>query len=263
MVRLTVPFALAMALAAAGQTAPPEFVAASVKPSPPGAEYGGMRGGPGTSSPGQIEYSATTLRAVTSRAYGLQRFQIVGPAWFDQQRYDIVAKIPPGTTAPQFQLMLQGLLADRFRMQCHKENRTASISELTVAKSGLKMRESSPQNVGPPEPGATAPPVGARWTQGFSDGKIEVMANRVSMRQIIVWLSDQTGREIVDKTGLTGTYDVAISWTRQGGTGPDDISVGNTIESALEKYLGLKLVSRKEPVEMLVIDRLERMPTEN
>src|ERR1017187_1670035 len=80
----------------AAQTPPPEFEVASVKPAPPGSPYGGMRGGPGTSSPGQIIYSSTTLRAVTARAYGVQRFQIVGPPWFDQERFDIVAKIQIG-----------------------------------------------------------------------------------------------------------------------------------------------------------------------
>src|SRR3954447_2817569 len=91
---------------AAAQTVPtsaPEFEAASVKPVPLGTPYGGMMGGPGSSSPGQIHYDATTLRAVISRAYGVQRFQVVGPKWFDDERFDIVAKIPPGTTMPQFQ----------------------------------------------------------------------------------------------------------------------------------------------------------------
>ena len=80
---------------AASQTASrsPEFEAASVKPVPAGTEYGGMRGGPGTGSPGQIHYDATTLRAVVARAYGVQRFQIAGPKWFDDERFDIVAKI--------------------------------------------------------------------------------------------------------------------------------------------------------------------------
>src|SRR4051794_29216597 len=71
-----------------------EFEAASVKPAPKGAEYRGMRGGPGTASPGQIDYAAATLRAIVARAYGVQRFQIAGPGWFDNEKFDIVAKVP-------------------------------------------------------------------------------------------------------------------------------------------------------------------------
>jgi uncharacterized protein (TIGR03435 family) len=112
----------------------PEFEAASVKPVPPGSPYGGMRGGPGTSSPGQIVYSATTLRAVTATAYGVQRSQIAGPPWFDENRFDIAAKIPPNTTTAQFRIMLRKLLVDRFRLELHRENRTATIYEMTIAK---------------------------------------------------------------------------------------------------------------------------------
>jgi uncharacterized protein (TIGR03435 family) len=110
MIRHAVPALLLLApCLAAGQTASgsPEFDAASVKPAAAGASYGDRRGGPGTSSPGQISYEATTLRAIVARAYGVQRFQIVGPPWFDDQRYDLVARVPPGTTMPQLQLMLQ------------------------------------------------------------------------------------------------------------------------------------------------------------
>jgi uncharacterized protein (TIGR03435 family) len=67
-----------------------------------------------TSSPGQIHYEATALRSIVARAYGLQRFQIAGPRWFDGERFEIVANIPAGTTIPQLQVMLQRLLADRF-----------------------------------------------------------------------------------------------------------------------------------------------------
>jgi uncharacterized protein (TIGR03435 family) len=201
---------------AASQTATssPEFEAASVKPLPPGTPYGGMRGGPGSSSPGQIHYDATTLRAVVARAYGVHRFQIVGPRWFDDERFDIVAKIAPGTTMPRFQLMLQKfsahaskLLADRFRLELHKENRRSSVYEMTVAKSGLKMRP-VPLPATPPPSSGDRPPAPSAGLQWSSTGeKIELRGRAATMRQILVWLSDETRREIVDKTGLTEAYD--------------------------------------------------------
>jgi uncharacterized protein (TIGR03435 family) len=261
----------------AAQTPPPEFEVASVKPAPPGTPYGGMRGGPGTSSPGQIVYSSTTLRAVTAKAYGVQRFQIVGPPWFDQQRFDITAKIPPSTTMQQFQLMLQKLLADRFKLELHRENRTASVYDMTIAKTGLKMKESPALEAPAPASGVFPPtaPVGSGLMEMYFEGKAQVRGQRVTMRQFIVWLTQETDLPIVDKTGLTERYDFTMPWTPGNEAATGEASpgagagalvfgdVGDTIYSALEKYLGLKLVSRKGPVEMLVIDRLERTPTEN
>jgi uncharacterized protein (TIGR03435 family) len=260
----------------AAQTAVPEFEVASIRPVPPGTPYGGMRGGPGTSNPGQIVYESTTLRAVTARAYGVQRFQVIGPPWIDQERFDITAKVPPNTTTQQFQLMHQRLLADRFKLELHRENRTATAYEMTIAKAGLKMKESPAQETPLPAPGAFPPsaPVGSGLMVNDSEGKIELRGERVTMRQIIVWLTDQTDRPIVDKTGLTGRYDFTMLWTPGNEAATSDASpgagtgivygdVGDTVYSALEKYLGLKLVSRKNQVEMLVIDHLERVPTEN
>jgi len=278
MVRRIAPAVLfLLAPIVAAQTAPPEFEVASVKPVPLGSPYGGMRGGPGTSSPGQIVYSSATLRAVTAAAYGVQRSQIVGPPWFDKERFDITAKIPPNTTTHQFQLMLQKLLADRFKLELHGENRTAVIYEVAIAKAGLKMKVSPALEAPAPASGdfPTTAPAGSGLMEAYSEGKVELRGQRVTMRQIIMWLTEKTDRPIVDKTGLTERYDFTVSWTPENraatgeafppgaGAGAVVVNVGDTIYSALERYLGLSLVPRKEPVETLVIDRLERVPTEN
>ena len=225
---------------AASQTAPrsPEFEADSVKPVPAGKEYGGMRGGPGTSSPGQVHYDATTLRAVIARAYSVQRFQIAGPKWFDDERFDIVAKIAPGTTMAQFQLMLQKLLADRFHLELHKENRTLSAYEMTVAKSGLKMPP-VPLPATPRVPSASPAQITAMsWT--MAGERIQVHGHAATIRQILVWLSEQTGREIVDKTGLTEAYDFELSWTAASAPEPDDPSSAGIIDAAIEKGSGFE-----------------------
>jgi uncharacterized protein (TIGR03435 family) len=103
-----------------------------------------------------------------------------------------------------------------------------------------------------------------------SGDKLELYGERVTMRQLIVSLTDFTDRPIVDQTGLTETYAISMSWVPQSTRTPNDIDtglsdapVGDTVYSALEKYLGLRLVPSKKPVEMLIIDRLERVPTEN
>jgi uncharacterized protein (TIGR03435 family) len=200
------------------QASAQEFEVASVKPAPPGTEHGGMRGGPGTSSPGQIEYMATTLHAVTARAYGVQRFQIVGPPWFDQERFNLVAKLPARATTQQLQLMLQKLLADRFQLVLHKENRTAVIYEMTVAKSGHKMSVVPAAEPPAPSPNGAAPPAATVGGLTFrsSEDRIELLGQRATMRQLIVWATEQSDRPIIDRTGLTGNYDFAMPWEPQG-----------------------------------------------
>ena len=241
----------------------PQFEAASVKPVPHGTPYGGMRGGPGTSSPGEIRYDAVTLRAVVATAYGVQRFQIVGPRWFDDERFEIVAKILPGTTLPRFQLMLQGLLAERFHLELHKETRPLSAYEITVARSGLKMRP-APLPETPPLPASdTSAPTSSGMQWSTAGENVELRGRSITMRQILVWLNGETHREIVDKTGMKGAYDFDMSWTLDTSNEPSDSFGADILDAALEKYLGLKVVARKVPVEMLVIDRLDRTPVEN
>ena len=259
-VMLLIPF---IAAAQTADTNAPEFEAASVKPNPPGTPFGGMRGGPGSSSPGQIHCEATTLRGVVARAYGVQRFQIVGPRWFDEERFDILAKIPPGTTMPRFQLMLQKLLADRFHLELHRENRLSSVYELTLAKAGLKLR-TVPVPSTPALPSGNVPSEHSPVLQWGSAGeKTELHGRGATIRQLLIWLTEETGREIVDKTGLTEAYDFDMLWTRPSSTEPNDGLLAATLDSAIEKYLGLKVIARKVPVEMLVIDRLDRSPVEN
>jgi uncharacterized protein (TIGR03435 family) len=238
----------------------PEFEAATVKPVPAGTEYGGMRGGPGTSSPGQIHYDATTLRAVIARAYGVQRFQIAAPKWIDDERYDIVAKIPPGTAMPQFQLMLQKFLADRFQLKLHKEERISSTLELTIAKSGSKLTAVPLPSAVPISGDAPKPaPSGLQW---INEGeKVLVRGHAFTIRQLLVWITEATERQIVDKTGLTGAYDFEMPLAQP--VDMDEQAFAGMLDATFEKYLGLKVVARKEPIETLVIDRLERVPVEN
>jgi uncharacterized protein (TIGR03435 family) len=136
----------------------------------------------------------------------------------------------------------------------------------------LKMKVSPVPDAPAPASGGfpTTAPAGSGLMEAYSEGKVELQGKRVTMRQITVWLADKTDRPIIDKTGLTERYDFTMPWTRRNeattpgvGAGAVLLDVGDTIYTALERYLGLSLVSRKEPVETLVIDHLERVPTEN
>ena len=114
--------------AAFGQTAeePTTFEVASVKPAEPSAMgmiRVQMRGGPGTPDPGQLTYTNVSLKNVLTNAYGVKGYQINGPKWLDSERFDITAKIPKGATKEQFKLMLQNLLAERFKLTLHHETK--------------------------------------------------------------------------------------------------------------------------------------------
>src|SRR5580698_1499923 len=127
--------------AAFGQTA---FEVASVRPVPdtgyPG--QGISRGGPGTADPGRLTFEHATLKLLVMHAYGLQDFQVSGTDWIGTERFDVAATIPAGATKDQVNLMLQNLLAERFKLKLHRESRIFAVYELTVGKGGSKMRVS-------------------------------------------------------------------------------------------------------------------------
>jgi len=272
---------LCLALVASGQNAgTPVFEVASVKPVPPGTEFGGMKGGPGSSSPGQIAYSAATLRAVLCKAYAVERYQIVAPPWLDQERFDIVAKIPPNTTKEQFSLMLRNLLAERFKLVLHSEPQPYPVYALVVAKSGLKLKPSGDGSRPEPDKVSTSEtvevgkdffPVMAPDATGISGvaarGKVYIRGQKVTAKEIAGMLS--ADRPIVDQTALSDKYDLTLSWTlekkRDGAPGEDALAAADaddTVFTAIEKF-GLKLEPKKLPIEMLVIDHVEKVPSEN
>ena len=139
---------------------PAAFEVASIKTAAPTASAGMfrvmMRGGPGSADPGQLTYSNVTLKNVLMNAYGVKGYQISGPSWLDSERYDIAAKIPKGATKEQFMLMLQNLLAERFKLTLHREKKDLPMYALVVGKSGPKMKESVDGAV--PADGAGPPP---------------------------------------------------------------------------------------------------------
>jgi uncharacterized protein (TIGR03435 family) len=164
--------------AAFGQTASDlnklNFEVASVKKAAP-PQFGrgqviafGRRGGPGTADPGQITWSGATLKMLLTDAYDVKPYQVTGPSWLDSERYDIVAKVPPGTTKEQVKVMWQNLLADRFGVTLHHVSKVFPVDEIVPAKGGVKIKEttldpkaaadSSPDGAGPLPPPLPPPP---------------------------------------------------------------------------------------------------------
>ena len=129
--------------------APTEFEAASIKPAAPmtpGRMMIGMRGGPGTPSPGQMTFNNVSLAQIMQRAYDVKSYQLSGPDWMSSARFDISAKVPAGTTKAQSKVMLQNLLADRFKLVLHHSTKESSIYALLVAKGGPKLKESTKES---------------------------------------------------------------------------------------------------------------------
>ena len=239
------------------------FDAASVKPASPGRGMGPLR-----TDPAQIR-GTVSLKTLVMRAYHLKDYQISGPAWMETERYDIIARFPASDKA-QMERMLQALLAERFGLLTHRVTRDLPVYALVAGKGGAKL--------------TTAAPGDARAREavtGGSDGLIySLTARRQTMAQLADRLSGRVGRPVVDRTGLNEEYDFVLTWAVEGagsivprtGTPPDEIDMhsipvlgdgGQTIFQALPAQLGLRLEQTKAPLEVLIVDKAEKIPTGN
>jgi uncharacterized protein (TIGR03435 family) len=274
------------------------FEVASVKPHKGDANVFSIMGQPG----GRFTAVNASARMLIRSAFQLQDEQIVGgPDWLGVDRYDIVAKAeegaafgpPAGQRPGTMLLMLRSLLADRFRLETHKETRELPIYALQVARRdgrlgpGLRPTDVDcsvpPGSRAPaaPAPGAAqrggVPPAGDRSVEasgsrpacGLRVGPGSMTAGATRMPQLATTLSNFVGRLVVDRSGLSGGYDFDLQWTPERPVDPLGASAGlfptppadadrPSIFTALSEQLGLALQSSKGPVEVLVIDRIER-----
>jgi uncharacterized protein (TIGR03435 family) len=253
---------LTAAQLAAAQT--PSFEAASVKPAPPqtGPGFRVSMGG----DPGRINYRNASFKQLVTKAYGLKDYQVSGPAWIETERYDVTATMPRDTPKETMQLMLQNLLAERFQLRLHRESKELPAYALVVAKGGPKLKEAEAA------PGAANPKGGMMIMR---PGKLE--ANGMDLGAFANLLANMVGRPVLDMTELKGTYDCTLEFTMdglgmpmmrmatvhtEGGEAPPESS-GPSLFTALQEQLGLKLEGRKAPLDILVIDSAEKIPTEN
>jgi uncharacterized protein (TIGR03435 family) len=217
-------------------------------------------------------------RAMLGHSQPLLAEVVGGPAWIDSLGYDIEAK-PEGATDPKHAwLMLQTLLADRFKLALHRETRDLPVYDLTAAKSGLKLPAPKDVDCVSFPPGATPQHVPGKVDCGYvpllmEAGRLRMEGSKVHMADLIRELTMATGRPVLDKTGFTGEFDLNLSFAPDdalmglpGNRGPDDsggarLPAGRDLTNlfaALEEQLGLKLTPAKGPVEVLVIDHAER-----
>ena len=253
----------------------PAFEVASVKPSPPpGPDRSGVRlvkGGPGSTDPGSATFTNLDLFSLVTMAYGIEAFQLSGPSWLSTTRFDITAKIPPGTTREQYRLMLQNLLAERFKLVFHRDGKEGPVYDLVVGKNGPKLTESAADDTATAGDGSLQPaPMAPSLPRGYSPvGPVSVSFLKCPMEQFIARLSSLVGQPVTNATGLNGKYDIKFSYSLPGlqtGNVSETASATNsppTIFDALQEQLGLKLVPRKGSIDMFMIDHIEKIPTGN
>jgi len=265
---------------AAAQTDPhPQFEVVSIKPSPPGGRGMFIRNSPG----GRVELTNMTLKEMIVIAYRIQPFQISGgPAWIDSVHYEVSTKAESTPKPGEMPLMLQAMLADRFQLTLRRETKELPIYALVLAKKDGKLgpglvetKEGSCATFDPtkppppPEPGKEPP----RFCGGMRMGFGELRAVGIPVANMTPMLSRMLGRTVIDSTGLTAKYDVAMDWAPDDSLafqlGPDaprpaasGDRTGPSIFTAIQEQLGLKLEARKGPVEVFVIERAEK-PSEN
>ena len=246
-------FAIAgMALASAFGQTPTAFEVASVKVAVPGPWRESKTG------VDRIDFPGVTLRSCLAFAYGLKEYQISGPGWLGELKYDIVAKGPAGTRREQLPGMMQALLAQRFQLQTHTETREFSVFTLAVGKNGPNLKESIL------EPGAEE--TGARFGMSMASagvGRLE--AKHTNMTALANTLARLVGAPVVDRTGLSGRYDLDLEYSPADATAmalPPTAESGVSVFESIQQF-GLKLEARRLPLPAIVVDRAEKKPTEN
>jgi uncharacterized protein (TIGR03435 family) len=232
-----VPAFLMAAIGAQGQPAP-SFEVASVKVAPPRT---GPAGYTSVDSDGAMaRYSNISLHMLIAIAYKVDSRLIQGgPAWLDSTSYDVVAKLPPDTPKERIPEMLATLLTERFKVAVHRETKEQRAYFLVVGKDGPKLKEGTGSNHGQISPGG-------------------MMGRAMPASVIAGLLARIVGYQVVDKTGLKGTYDFDVRFAPENSkeSGPD-------IFAAIQEQLGLKLEPGKAPVETLIVDHAERIPSDN
>ncbi len=237
----------------------PSFEVSSVKPSDPnsnGGFYGFQLSG--------VEIKNGTLKGMIETAYDARQFQIIGgPGWIETDRYDVLTKLSPEdekTLPPagperntQLRLRMRAVLAERFQLKIHMETREQLVYSLVIGKNGSKMKEVDP----------------SLGSYGISSNCGVMKGTRTKISNLAIVLSRELRHPVIDHTNLTGLYDFEMAYAPETGCGSPQANAGSTtteaaplerasVFTAIQEQLGLKLESTKGPVQVIVIDRVEK-----
>jgi uncharacterized protein (TIGR03435 family) len=234
--------------------APPAFEVASVKPA--GTTCAGRR----SVDPQQIRYANYSLKGLVGDAYKVELYQIDAPAWFGAQCYDVAARLPQGASEEQIPAMLRVLLAERFRMRAHEETRQDRVYALVVARNGPHLKPSEEQSDRP------------LGFEAHANGHMEFTS--ATLDSFSRAMSTLLARPILNMTEIQGHFDITLNVSTGDlaglnfapGRAPADTLPENNASSsvfAAMQELGLKLESRNVPIQHIVVDSAEKVPTGN
>jgi uncharacterized protein (TIGR03435 family) len=224
---------------------PVEFDVASIRPDLTESNSSSIN-----RSGGRITLENVSLRDCIASAYDIptgRDYELSGPGWLDVEKFDIAATFPPETSRDRVREMLQSMLAERFALRTHTENKKIESYALVIGRKVPKL-----------------PDLSASTEGAFIWGENQLTARAISMAGLADRLSGthfKLGRPVVDMTGIKGAYDFILKWAPD--DAPADASVNASIFTALREQLGLKLEPRKIAFRILVIDHVERVPSEN
>lgn len=237
----------------------PAFEVASIKPNTSADRRVSFQISPG----GRLAITNGSAKMLITMAYNLKPHQLEGaPNWLDTERYDITAKGGAGEREDQLKLMAQSLLEDRFKLKFHRVTKEMPVYALVAGKNGPKLQASE---------------VSSEQRRQFRIGRGQINLAGADMAGLADALSNLVGRTVLDRTGISGTYDIKLEWTPDeteaplfkgppdgpaGGSAPALDSSGPSVFTAVQEQLGLKLEAQKGPVEVMVIDHIEK-PSEN
>jgi uncharacterized protein (TIGR03435 family) len=221
----------------------PQFEVASIKP----VDASGLQKSINLRG-GEVKATNYSLRNLIQLGWDVRGFQISGgPAWLDSEKYNVDAKpaAPLNVFAPdgasQLHQMVQSLLADRFKLQLHRETQETRVYNLVTGRNGVKLKRTG-DAVGP--------------GTSMRDGNGRLTATQIDMRMLAHDLGGELGVAVIDKTNLDGVYDITLAWN------PDeDASApgsGLSILTSVQEQLGLRLEAGRGPVEVLVVDHAEK-----
>jgi uncharacterized protein (TIGR03435 family) len=223
---------------------------------------------------GTVHYTNITLKDCIRAAYRVRDFQIQGPEWMNNLRFEITAKLPAGASIEQIPEMMQGLLAERFGLTLRRDTKEQSVYVLAAGKDGPKLKPAEVKADNQPEtalgPDGKPRPV---VMIAFPASGIVIRAPAASLPVLAETMSRFTERPVVDMTGLEGQYQFELTFAPETLRGVVDprgqdgakVPVDDPAPSLFEavKQYGLKLEARKAPIGMLTVTHLEKTPTEN
>ena len=227
-----------MTVAAHAQSTP-AFEVASVKVSPP--RRGTDRYTTMDTDPAMVRYSNITLDILIAIAYRHDSNLIVMPEGFGGAQYDVAARLPAGVSKDKVPEMMQTLLAERFKLVVHRESKDEKVYYLTIAKNGPKLKPARPEG-GP----------NSIMLNGIFGRAMPISVLAASLSRPL------DGTRVIDKTGLEGNFDIDLRYVPRNSNEP-----GPDVAAALPEQLGLKLEAGKAPIERIIVDHAEKLPTEN